>query len=516
MPEQDLRLAEVMGAFTLACDLAFGFPLEKGVRTSLLATNLARAHGLSAQELADVYYTALLRFMGCTAFAHEETHLFGAGDDHSVRQAMFTADLANPLPTLGRIVSTVARGAGPWNRALSVARLLNPKVMARHAASQCDATLGFARLAGMSEGVIGALSHICERWDGRGLPGGIAGEALSLPMRFVHLASIAEIYHREGGREAALAEVRRRRGKHFDPALADTFLKQGDALLAELETTSVWEPFLAAEPASRVRLHRKRLEETALAFGRMVDLKSVFTLGHSEGVAELAVKAAERLGWDEPAKSRLRIAGLLHDAGVVSVPTGIWEKPGALGPAEWERVRLHAYYTERILSQSEALRPLASLAGAHHERMEGSGYPKGTPSALQTPEARLLASCDAFQAMGQARAYRPARGPAEAAGLLQAEAKAGRLDAASVSAVLEAAGQVTRALRGAWPAGLTDREVDVIRLIAAGKSNKEIGVALGISPRTAQHHTIHVYGKIGGSSRAAAALFAMENGLLKK
>jgi putative nucleotidyltransferase with HDIG domain len=281
--------------------------------------------------------------------------------------------------------------------------------------------------------------------------------------------------------------------------------------LAVVAAPSVWEPFLAAEPEPFTTIDPARIGQVAEAFAHFVDVKSPFTLGHSTGVARLASAAAEALGL---AAEEIRIAALLHDLGRVSVPNGIWDKPGPLNPAERERVRRHAYETERILSHTPLLARHAEVAGLHHERPDGSGYHRGVS---KTPKAaRVLAAADAYQAMTEERAYRRARPPGEAAKVLADEARAGRHDREAVEAVLAVAGQRTAGrLRGAWPAGLSEREVEVLRLLARGLSNKEIGARLFISARTVQHHVAHVYGKTGIATRAAAAVYAVENDLVE-
>jgi HD-GYP domain-containing protein (c-di-GMP phosphodiesterase class II) len=204
----------------------------------------------------------------------------------------------------------------------------------------------------------------------------------------------------------------------------------------------------------------------------------------------------------------------LHDLGRTGVPNSIWDKPGPLTETEWEQVRLHPYHSERILSRSSALAPLAPLAGMHHERQDGSGYHRQATAATIPNGARLLAAADAYQAMTQERAHRPALTPEAAAEQLSFEAARGRLDAEAVRAVLETVGHPPPRLT--WPAGLSDREVEVLRLVARGHSNREIGRLLWISPKTAGHHVQHIYAKIGVSTRAAAAMFAMEHDLIRE
>jgi DNA-binding NarL/FixJ family response regulator len=150
----------------------------------------------------------------------------------------------------------------------------------------------------------------------------------------------------------------------------------------------------------------------------------------------------------------------------------------------------------------------------HHERQDGSGYHHGATKAEVPIEARIIAAADVFQAVTQARPHRPARSADEAASIVRSEARAGRLDPGCADAILEAAGRPGRRSKTVWPAGLSDREVEVLRLVSRGASNKEVASALVISPRTAEHHVQHIYSKIGVSSRAAAAMFAMAQGLL--
>ena len=271
-----------------------------------------------------------------------------------------------------------------------------------------------------------------------------------------------------------------------------------------------------AEPEPLKQIPDDGIDSVARAFGDMVDLKLPFTRGHSSGVSELAEAAARRLRFNEPDVVSIRRAGLLHDLGRMSVSNRIWEKRGPLTASEWEQVRLHAYQSERILVRSPLLAPLAPLTGMHHERQDGSGYHRQATGNALPLAARVLAAADAYQAMTQERPYRPALAPATAAGLLATEVSKGRLDGDCVRAVLEVAGHRTRPARSAWPAGLSDREVEVLQLIATGGSYRDVAQRLVISPKTARHHIEHVYNKIGVSTRAAAAMFAMEHDLVSR
>ena len=309
--------------------------------------------------------------------------------------------------------------------------------------------------------------------------------------------------------------IRRRAGGWFDPGVAETFASFGADILDEMRSRDVWEAVLEAEPEPPRTIGAEGLDGLARALADMVDLKSPFLLGHSSEVAALSERAAGVLGFDPEAVTDLRRAALLHDLGRVAVSNRIWEKPAALSTTEWERVRLHPYQTERILARSRVLAPLARTAGMHHERQDGSGYHRGTSGTQVPAAARVLATADTFQAMTQNRSHRPGLAPEAASAALAEEARSGRLDPECVRAVIEAAGQPSPKVRTSWPASLSDREVEVLRLIARGLSNRAIAERLVISPRTAEHHVQHIHTKIGGSTRAAAAMFAMEHGLLR-
>ena len=230
-------------------------------------------------------------------------------------------------------------------------------------------------------------------------------------------------------------------------------------------------------------------------------------------MAELAGAAGGRIGLEEPEVRTLRRAGLVHDLGRLGVSNAVLDKRGPLTGGDWERLRLQPYLTERMLRQSEALAPLAAIAIQHRERLDGSGYPRGLSGVGISQNARILAAADAYQAMREPRPHRPARSADAASAELRAEVRAGRLDSDAVEAVLGAAGhRVPRRRDG--PAGLTQREVEVLRLLARGLSNKEIAERLVISPKTVANHVEHIYSKIDASTRAAAGLFAMRHGLL--
>ena len=297
------------------------------------------------------------------------------------------------------------------------------------------------------------------------------------------------------------------------PALAALVYTEAEEILVGLDSVVTWDAVIEAEPALAVVLSEAQFDAALEAIANFVDLKSPYMLGHSAAVADLAAEAAKELGLAEEDVRTLRRAGLVHDFGRLGVSNAIWDKRGPLGAGEWERVRTHPYLTERMLHGSAALAPLGAIAVQQRERLDGSGYPRGLRGNAISRPARILAVADAYQAMREPRPHRAQRTGDEAAAELRADVKAGRLDAAATDAVLGAAGhRVPRRREG--PAGLTAREVEVLKLLAQGLSNKEIAARLVISPKTAGNHIEHIYAKIDASSRATASLFAVQHGLL--
>lgn len=498
-----MSLGELLGALSLATDLAVGMPLETSLRTCVLATRLARLLGIDGDALVEVRRTTLLRHLGCTAFAHEAARL--GGDDHDLIAAFAGVDATDRAALAGRTVTALARHAPIGRRLAAVARVAtSPRAPATMMAAHCAQAVALAEDLGLPEGVVASLGQLYARHDG--------GGALRPAAQLLHLAELAVVQHRLAGRDAAVAEVRRRRGKQLAPHVVDAFVAAHASLWPVLEAPSVWDDYLADEPAAHASQERALdgdgLARIAAAFGRFADLKSPFTLGHSTAVAALATAACD----DADARPRIRIAALLHDLGAVSVPNNIWDKPGPLNAMEWERVRLHGYYTQRVLAQTPLLADIAAIAGAHHERLDGTGYHRGAAAAMLDRDARVIAAADAYRAMREVRPHRAALSPAAAADELARDAREGRLCRRAVDAVLGAAG-APRAERSA-PAGLTPREVEVLVHLARGATNKQIASALGIAVRTANHHVENIYAKLAVTTRAAAAVFAVRHELV--
>ncbi len=503
---EPLRLAELMAALSLATDLGMGQPLEQALRTCLVAIELAERMGLAKDEISEVFYVALLRFLGCTADVHDASEMVG-GDEIAMARAMAPVLGGSPLE-LARVMLNVGAGQGPLRRMQLIAGLVTGVQRGTEGLrAQCEMAERLALRLGLPDGVQSGLGDTFARWDGLASPKSTSGNQIRMSARIVFVARDAEVLHRQGGNERLRAALRTRSGHAYDPAVAGTLLQFTGEVMAAIEVTSPWEAVLQQEPQPHPWVPESRLESVLETFADFVDMKSPCMAGHSRGVAALA-------GHGSIDGKTLRQAGLVHDLGRMSVPNGIWDKPGPLTDGEWERVRLHPYYTERILEWSPALKPLATCAAMHHERLDGSGYHRGSHRAEISHDARILAAADAYQAMTQPRPFRQALSPPRAAEKLEAEARAGRLDADAVHSVLTAAGhQAHRTVY--WPAGLSGREVEVLRLLCRGGTKKEVALLLKISPSTADHHVRHIYDKIGVTTRAGATLFAVEKDLLQ-
>jgi HD-GYP domain-containing protein (c-di-GMP phosphodiesterase class II) len=507
-----VRLAELVAALSLGIDLGFGQPMEHVLRQCLIALRLAEGVGLDEQQRAVVYYTALLVNVGCHSDAHEQAKWFG--DDIASKSIKYDHELRSLRMTASGL-RFFGSGHPPLHRfklglefVLSGHREVNGMIEAHAAIAR---TLG--EQLGLQEDVLVALAAAYETWDGRGWPGKLAGEEVPLASRLAQLAEFAEVAYRVGGVDGVRKLVRKRRGKQFDPKLADLVAAEAEIILAGIESTGTWDAVIDAEPALAITLTGERFEAALLAVANFIDLKSPYFLGHASAVSDLAAATASALGSSEADVVILRRAGLVHDFGRLGISNAIWDKRGPLGSGEWERLRLHPYLTERMLRQSGALAPLAAIAVQHRERLDGSGYPRGLSGVGISRPARILGAVDAYEAMREPRPHRPALSADDAAAELRGDARAGRYDVEVVEAVLGAAGhRVSRRYEG--PAGLTAREIEVLRLLARGFSNKQIAKQLVISPKTVATHAEHIYAKINAPSRAAAGLYAMQHGLL--
>jgi HD-GYP domain-containing protein (c-di-GMP phosphodiesterase class II) len=510
-----IRAAEVVGAISLATDLGTGQPLEHTLRTAILSVRLGELAGASAEELFDAYYVALLHSFGCTSDGPEATELYG--DDIEPRAAFALVDAGN-LEEVGAFLTAMVGGGRPPDvRAAMVAdALANALPLAQATfALHCEVAQRLAGWLGFGSGTLDALAFVFERWDGHGLPAGAAAQDIALPARLLHVARDISVFLSAAGADEARAVIERRAGAAYDPRLAALATEHFDELLSGLDEARIWEQAIDSEPPPQRWMAGEEIDAAFGVVATFTDLKSRWLRGHAEGVAELAEAAAWRLELAADEVTRVRRAALALDLGRVGVSNAIWEKPGPLGLGDWERVRLHPYFTERAFAHSRALAPIGALASAHHERLDGSGYHrKALASGLERP-ARILAAADSYQAMREQRPHRPALDAPGAEAELLGQAREGRLCPEAVDAVLAAAGHRVRRRSNGLPGGLTNRELEVLLALVEGQSNHEIGEGLGISAKTAGHHVQHIYEKAGVRSRAAATVWAFENSLVQ-
>ena len=441
------------------------------------------------------------------------------GDELALRSDFAAVDSGHTSRVLCLVVRSIQQ-ANEGSSALHLARLIaqglltTPHLMKEGFTGFCEVAQRLALRLGFGEGIQLALGQVFERRDGRGIPGLVKAEHIALSMRIVALAQDAITFHRLEDTEAAVTMAREQKGTTYDPRIVECFCKHASQLLVGLEQEPSWEIVLSLEPGMRTHLLDEQFDQACRAIADFADLKSPYTLGHLVGVAELAAQAARSCGLPEADMVALRRAGLLHDIGRVAVSAGIWGKPGPLSEREWEQVRLHPYYTERVLAQPGMQARLGALAALHHERLDGSGYYRGLSASMLSPAACVLAAADVYHAMTEPRPHRPALSPEMAAEQLRREVRARRLDGEATNSVLAAADHSARKTRREFVAGLSEREIEVLRLIARGHSKKQIAGQLIISVKAVDNHIQHIYNKIGVSTRAGATLFATEHDLL--
>ncbi len=507
-----VRLAELVATISLGTDLGLGQPMEHVLRHTLVSLRMAELLELDVAERNVAYYSGLLCWVGCHTDAYEQAKWFG--DDIAAKRDGFRYDQGRATHALAYGLRNVGAGHSPLTKArlwatLPFAARQNALIDLRNHWLAADE---LTRRLGLGDDVRQSLKESFERWDGKGA-GGVVGDEVRLTSRLVILADVVTAFYASGGLEAAVTVARQRSGTQLDPELVDLFCRHSGELMAGLDQTSNWDEVLAAEPSLSRTLSESELNDALRAMGDFADIKSPFTIGHSTSVADLAWAAAVAMDLSDDERVTVRRAAWVHDIGRLGVPNSIWDKPGPLSRSETERVRLHPYLTERMLAGTPMLARLGAIAVQHHERLDGSGYPRGLAGAAVTTSGRILASADTFAALTEPRPHRNAMSGVDAAAALRERVKAGALDADTTGAVLEAAGHRAPRRRD-WPAGLTSREVEVLRLLARGLSNKQIAGELTISPKTAGSHVEHIYAKADVRNRAGVALFAMKHGLM--
>lgn len=495
--------AEVAALLAIAQDHAFGQPPGSQLRSTVIAQRLAQALGLDEPERAITWWTSTLRFVGCTGHAYETALLFG--DEIDLRAWSLHADAASPVEFLREMLTR----AGPGQSGLARIRAVLAVLVSGRSAAEvnfrmaCEVADAFAVRLGFDGEVRASLATNFERWNGRGLPAGVKTIAIPPPMRIAQIAQELEVLARLDGLDGAIETIESRRGKAYDPAFADVALANASAWWGEVQHVDPWDAALTLAPDEEP-LSSDAVREVLFVLADFADLKSPWTSGHSRGVAELACAVCG---------PEAEAGALLHDLGRVAVPNSIWDAPRALTRDDRDRVETHALVTEQLLRRIPVLASVADAAGAAHERLDGSGYHRRTTAGQLDEIQRVIAAADCYQAMTSDRPHRRALDPAVAAGELRDMVSDARLDGEAVERILAAAGHRRRA-RVDLPAGLTAREAEVLGLLTHGLTTRAVADRLFISPKTADRHVQNAYRKLGVSTRGAAALFAIEHGIV--
>jgi len=518
-----VRTSELVGAFSLAADLAIGLPAEHALRACYLAMGVGRALELPAQEQMELYYTPLLVDAGCTAWASYLAAAIHDNETPARLALLFDTDLTSATSRFKWLLRYSAPGETlPERVRIMLQLLVHRRAFAREGFENAfEVARRLARRLGMPPGVRDGLGGLAKHWELDGAPGAPRSD-IPLVSQVAYMAVVLENVHRLGGCRAVEEAAREASGKLFTSTLGDAFLSVSRApeFWPPLEQDSIWSVVQDLEPDSPYRHVRpERLPAIAETFADFVDLKAPHMAGHSRRVADLSVRVAHRMTFPAGELATIGIAALAHDVGLVAVPSFTLAKAeSSLSAGEREAHRLHPYHGGRVLSRVPAFRDAARLVASHHEREDGDGYPLGLPGARTPPGARVIAVADRFDELTHETPGKTAVDPGRALAQMRRE-QDGPVWKAAVEALAQelkvagGSGPIARR-RACWPGGLTNREVEVLRVLSRGLSRRQIAQTLYISESTVRHHLEHIYGKIGVTTRTAATLFAMEQGLL--
>jgi HD-GYP domain-containing protein (c-di-GMP phosphodiesterase class II) len=412
-PFSALKLSELIGSFSYALDITEGQPPGHCLRVCWIGMHIGRQAGLSEPQLWELYYTLLLKDLGCSSNAARICELYLTDDLNFKSDWMLVGD---SLPqVLGFVLKHTGLKAGLAERFRKVMTILRegPNYAQELVATRCQRGAEIARLLRFPPGVADGIYSLDEHFNGGGKPAQLAGEAIPVYSRIALMAQVIDVFHTASGRAAALKEVRARSGQWFDPRLVGAFeaVAPNDAFWDVLAGSEVERAVADIQPYGHGQespLDDDYLDDIAAAFGQVVDAKSPYTSGHSARVALYTDMIGESLGLSDARRRWLKRGALLHDVGKLGVSNSVLDKAGALDRDEWDAVKQHAAFTETILGRIGAFRELASIAGAHHERLDGTGYPRGLSADEIRIETRIITTADIFDAITASRPYRGA------------------------------------------------------------------------------------------------------------
>jgi putative nucleotidyltransferase with HDIG domain len=421
MAGQTIRLAEIMGALSHALDLTEGQPAGHCIRCCWMGVQIGEELGLSTEALGDLYYTLLLKDLGCSSNAARICELYLA-DDLTFKRDFKLVD-SSLSQVLGFVLSHTGLQAGLAERFRGVLNILqNGGTISRELIeTRCQRGAEIARQMHFSEAVAHGILDLDEHFNGGGKPNGLKGDAISPFARIALMCQVIDVFYVSGGREAARKEVQRRRGSWFDPAFVDAFLglSADGAFWETLASPGLGAIVLSLEPGRSARMaDEDYLDDIAAGFARVIDAKSPFTSGHSDRVALFTDMIAEEMGYDAARRRWVKRAALLHDIGKLGVSNSILDKNGKLDGEEWEAMKAHAAHSEAILEKIAVFADLARVAGAHHERLDGKGYPRGILGSAICMDTRIISTADVFDALTADRPYRAAMSVSKALAIL--------------------------------------------------------------------------------------------------
>ncbi len=409
--EKPIPVAEIISALSFALDLTEDAVPGHALRSCLFGMRIAEEIGLGQLERSDLYYALLLKDVGCSSNSARLCQIIGA-DERQLKRAVKLEDWTRlTWSGIQMVWRSLPTGSGRLERAgrllgLGLAQQRNNREMI---ALRCDRGASIVRKIGLPDEAARAVRHLDEHWDGSGFPGQLKGREIPLLARILSVAQTLDVFAVEKGRLAAIASVKERSGRWFDPDLvaAAESLDRDGRLWRDRQDEASRAAVLDMEPGEKLLAGAEQIDLICEAFAEVVDVKSSFTYAHSRGVTEAALRIGEGLGLRQDRMQLVRRASLLHDLGKLRVPNTVLDKPGKLDEAEWQVVKEHPVLTQKILERVGAFRQLALVAGQHHEKLDGSGYPYGLHAEDLSLEARIIAVADVYGALSEDRPYRP-------------------------------------------------------------------------------------------------------------
>ncbi len=405
-----IRLSEVVSALSVALDLTEGQPMGHAVRSCIVGMRIAEELQLPAEQCRDLYYALLLKDSGCSSNAARLYQIMGADEIKAKGEVKFEDWTKASLSGLRYLLRNVSPGASFLRRVSKIVQIAlhmrgnNAELIG----TRCERGAEIARKIGLSEATAQAIHSLDEHWDGGGYPEGLHGEAISVLARILNVSQTIDVFAHRSGPPAAMKAVAQRSGRWFDPQIVRVVqsLESDAELWKRMQGPHAREYVLAMEPGAALPASAERIDSICAAFAQVIDAKSPYTFSHSVGVADASAVIAAQMGLSMPISTLVRRAALLHDIGKLSVSNAILEKPGKLTPSEWAVMRTHPAYTRTILREIRGFDDLAYVAGAHHERLDGTGYPEGLTAKDMSIPARIIAVADVYQALSEKRPYR--------------------------------------------------------------------------------------------------------------